>query len=336
MKAIVYREYGSPDVLHIDAVPQPTPQADEIRVRVHTTPVNFGDLLARDFKSVSPRQFNMPALFWLPARLAFGWNKPRNPILGSEFAGVVDAVGADVTKFKIGDTVFGYRGQAMRTYAEYVCIKQDGLVTHKPQNMSFAEAAAVPYGAITALSLLRGRDIQPGQRVLVNGASGAIGTYAMQFAKYFGAEVTGVASTPRLAYMKANGADHVIDYTTTDVTQNGQTYDLIVDVLGKLSFRKVKGSLSQHGCYLPVSFKFREVWQMVSTSLLRRDKRVVCALSSEKQTDLETIRDLAETGAVRSVVDQCFPMEQAAEAHRYAESGQKRGHVVISFEHAPS
>jgi len=182
-------------------------------VRVHATPVNFGDLLARNFKAVTPRKFNMPLFFWLPARFAFGFRKPKMNILGSEFAGEVAAVGAQVTRFKPGDAVFGYRGQSMGTYAEYVCMPETGMLAIKPTNLTYEEAATVPYGALTALSLLRKVNLQRGQKVLINGASGGIGAAAVQLAKHFGAEVTGVCSTPCVSFVKALGADKVIDYT---------------------------------------------------------------------------------------------------------------------------
>ena len=193
MKAIVFEEYGSPDELKLREVEKPVPKDNEIRIRIKATSVNFGDLMARNFKAVSPSKFNMPFLFWLPARLYFGFNKPKVNILGSELAGDVESVGKDVTRFKKGDQVFGYPGQSMGAYADYLCMPENGCVAIKPNNMSYEEAAVVPYGAIMALGLLRKANIQPGQKVLINGASGGIGSAAVQIAKHhFGAEVTGV------------------------------------------------------------------------------------------------------------------------------------------------
>lgn len=328
MKAIVYTEYGSPDVLHVQEVAKPAPKENEILVRVHAAPVNFGDLLARDFASVSPGEFNMPALLWLPSRLAFGWNKPKKPILGSEFSGEVDSVGSAVTRFKPGDAVYGYTGQAMGAYAEYLCIAEDKAVARKPANMSHAEAAAVPYGAIMARNLLKQANIQPGQKVLINGASGSIGAAAVQLAKNAGAEVTGVCSTRRLAYVKALGADKIIDYTVEEFTGNGETYDLIFDVLGRSSFSKCADSLKPGGIYLLASFKTNALLQMLRTSL-GGDKKVICALASEQPGDLDFIKELIEAGRYKAIVDKCFPLDEAAAAHRYVEDGLKQGAVVI-------
>jgi NADPH:quinone reductase-like Zn-dependent oxidoreductase len=330
MKAIVYTEYGSPDVLHLQEVTTPTPKDNEVLIRVYATTVNYGDVIARDFKHVSPRQFNMPSFFWLPARLAFGFNKPKNPILGSEFAGKIAAIGNTVTQFKIGDAVFGYRGQNMGADAEYVCMPENGLVTLKPTNMTYEEAAAVPYGALTALTLLRKAHIQPGQKVLINGASGGIGSYAIQLAKYFGAEVTGTCSTPRIGLVKSLGADKVIDYTRDDFTRNGDTYDVIFDVLGRVSFARCKKSLTSDGRLMYASFKMPQLLQMLWTSLTGSRKKVVCALSNETPADLAFIKELVEAGHLKSVVDKSYPLEQAAEAHRYFENGHKKGSVILT------
>jgi len=332
MKAIVYTEYGSSDVLQLKEVAKPTPEDNEVLIRIYATTVNFGDLMARNFKAISPRKFNMPLLFWLPARLAFGFSKPRKNILGSEFAGEVEAVGAAVTRFKPGDQVFGYRGQSMGAYAEYLCMPEDGVLAIKPANMTYEEAATVPYGALTALSLLRKVNIQRGQKVLINGASGGIGAAAVQLAKYFGAEVTGVCGTPRVGFVKALGADKVIDYTKEDFTRNGETYDLIFDILGKSSFSRCKRSLKQNGIYLLASFKMRQLFQMLWTSMIGGQK-VICALSSEKPEDLIFIKELVEAGKIKASIDKCYPLEQTAEAHRYIEAGLKKGNVVITVAH---
>jgi NADPH:quinone reductase-like Zn-dependent oxidoreductase len=329
MKAIVYTEYGTPDVLQIKEVEKPVPGDNEILVRVHATSVNIGDLWARNFKEITPSKFSMPFPLWLPAKMYFGFTKPRGHILGSEFAGEVEATGRDVKRFKPGDQVFGYRGQSMGAYAEYLCIPEDGLVALKPTNMTYPEAAAVPYGALTALSLLRKANIQPGQKVLINGASGSIGAAAVQLAKYFGAEVTGVCGTPRLELVRALGADQVIDYTRNDFTKNGETYDLIFDILGKSSFSRCQNSLKPNGLYLLASFKTGQLLQMYRTSR-KPGKKVICALSSENPKDLIFIKELVEAGKIKSILDRCYPLEQTAEAHRYVETGCKTGSVMIS------
>lgn len=329
MKAVVHTEYGSPDVLHIQEVEQPSPKANEVLIRVRATPVGYGDILARQFNTISPRSFTMPFFFWLPARLAFGIRKPRKPILGSEFAGEIEAIGSDVTRFKVGDPVFGYRGPTMGAYAEYICMPEDGLVAAKPANMSYEEAAAVPYGALTALSILKRVRLQRGQKVLVNGASGGIGSYAVQLAKAAGAEVTGVCSTPRLELVRSLGADKVIDYTREDFTRNGETYDLIIDILGKSSFARCRRSLKPDGCYLLASFKMRQLFQMLWTSRLSRQK-VICAMSLEQPEDLVFIKERVEAGWLKSIIDRCYPLEQAADAHRYAETGLKTGSIVLT------
>lgn len=330
MKAIIYTEFGPPDVLHVTDAPKPAPKDNEVLVRVHAAPVAYGDLLARDFKNVSSRDFHMPLPLLLPMRMVFGFTRPKVNILGSEFAGEVEAVGSAVTRFKPGDQVMGYLGQRMGAYAEYLCMAETGTLALKPANMSYVEAAAIPYGAIMATSLLRRGNLQPGQKVLINGASGGIGSAALQLAKYYGAEVTAVCGAPRMEYVRALGADHVIDYQKEDFTQNGQTYDLIFDVLGLSSFARCQRSLTPKGIYLLASFKTRALLQMFWTKLFGGQK-VICGFASEKAENLEFVRDLIEAGKYKSIIDRCFAMEQAAEAHRYVESGQKQGTVVITL-----
>lgn len=330
MKAIIFNEYGTPDVLHLTEIPKPTPKENEILVQVRATPVGYGDLTARNFANLSASEFNMPAPLYLPARLTFGWNKPKVNTLGSELAGDVEAVGKSVTKFKPGEAVFAYLGQGMGANAEYICLPESGMVALKPANLDYAEAAALPYGAIMAASLLQKANLQPGQKILINGASGGIGAMAVQLAKHFGAEVTGVCGTPRLGYVLALGADKVIDYTRQDFTQNGETYDVIFDVLGRGSFARFKPSLTPNGIYLLASFKGRALFDSLWTALFSRQK-VVCALAEEKVESLILVKQLVEAGKVKALVDKRFPLECAAEAHRYAESGQKQGSVVITL-----
>lgn len=331
MKAVVYTEYGLPEVLKLQEVEKPTPKEHEVLIKIQATSINYGDLIARNFREVTPSKFNMPFFFWLPARFAFGWNSPKMNILGSELAGQIEAVGKDVTLFKPGDQVFAFRGANMGANAEYICMSEKGLVVLKPQNMSYEEAATVPYGALTALNLLRVANIQPGQKVLINGASGGIGSAAVQLAKHFGAEVTGVCGTQRVQFVKSLGADKVLDYTKEDFTQNGQTYDLIFDILGKSSFARCKGSLKENGLYFLASFKTKQLLQMLWTSITG-GKRVICALSSEKRADLLLIKELIEAGKIKAFIDKRYPLEQVAQAHRYIEQGEKRGQVVINLE----
>jgi 2-desacetyl-2-hydroxyethyl bacteriochlorophyllide A dehydrogenase len=332
MKAIVFTEYGSPDVLKLKEIAKPTPKNNELLIRIYATPVGFGDTLLRNFKAISPRKFSMPTPLWLPVRMLVGFRKPKVNILGGEFAGRVEAIGKDVKQFKPGDAVFGYRGISMGANAEYLCMAETGVVALKPANMTFEEAATVAYGGITALSLLRKANIQRGQKVLINGASGSIGSAALQLAKHYGAEVTGVCSTPRIEMVKALGADKVIDYTKEDFTKNGETYDLIFDVLGKSSFSRCKRALKPNGRYLLVSFKTRQLIRMLWTSRFG-SKKVICAMSADSPDDLKTIKDLVEAGKIKSIIDRCYPLEQTADAHRYAESGHKSGTIIISVAH---
>ena len=335
MKAIVYTQYGSPDVLHLEEMTKPAPKDNEVLIRNHATTVNFGDLMARNFKSISPRKFNMPFFFWLPARLALGVSQPRNHVLGSEFAGEVESVGSAVKRFKPGDQVFGYLGQSMGAYAEYFCMPEDGVLAIMPANLSYEEAAVLPYGAIMALNLLRKANIQPGQKVLIVGASGGIGSAAVQIARYLGAEVTGVCAAPGLNFVKSLGAAKVIDYTKEDCTQNGETYDLIFDVLGRSSFSRCQNSLKQNGLYLLASFKVKQLLQMLWTSR-SGSKRVICSLAPGSVEDLNSVKELIEAGKIKAVIDRCFRMEQAADAHRYVEEGHKKGSVVIAVRYTAS
>jgi NADPH:quinone reductase-like Zn-dependent oxidoreductase len=332
MKAIVYTEYGPPEVLQLREVEKPVPGDNEIRVRVHAASVNYGDILARNFREISPRKFNMPLLLWVIAKLLFGVRKPKTTILGSEFAGEVEAAGKTVKRFKVGDPVFGYTGQNMGAYAEYLCMPEKGAVAIKPAAMSDEEAAVAPYGAIMALYLLRKQDIRPGQKVLVNGASGGIGSAAVQLARHYGAEVTGVCGAPRLAYVKSLGADKVVDYSQEDFTGSGETYDLIFDILGKSSFSRCKNSLSPNGRYLRASFKTRELWQMLWTAM-KGGKRVICALAPGSLEDLLSVRELIEAEKIKTIIDRRYPLARAAEAHRYVEQGDKKGSVVITLDH---
>ena len=329
MKAIIYNEYGGPDVLKMAEVAKPSPKTGEVLIEVHAVSVNFGDILARKFKYVSPGEFNMPLVFWVISKFVFGLNKPKKAILGNSFAGEVAEIGDGVKNFEMGESVFACTEENMGAYAEYLCMPEHAVISLKPANMTYEEASTVPYGASMALNLLRKAHLKKGQHVLVLGASGGIGSAAVQLAKYYyEAEVTGVCSTASTGFVKDIGADKIIDYRKEDFTKNGEKYDLIFDVLGRMSFSKVKASLNQNGIYLSVSFKMKKLLQMLWTSIMG-GKKVICALVVPKAEDLTFIKDLIEEGKMAAFIDKSFPMEQVAAAHRYFESGNKNGSVVI-------
>ena len=335
MKAIVYTEFGSPDVLRLEDVPRPAPKRNEILIRVRAANVNFGDLLARSFRSVTPRGFNMPFLFWAVAKAGIGWRRPKIRVLGNEMAGEVVLVGRDVKRFKPGDPVFGQTGMRFGAYAEFLCLPESATVALKPANLSFEEAAVIPYGAIMALPLLRRAKLGPGRRILINGASGGIGSAAVQIAKHLGADVTAVCGGPRLDFVRALGADRAIDYAEEDFTGNGETYDVVFDILGRLPFARCRRSLAPGGVLLCASFKTRHLLTMIRTSLAG-GRRVVCAIAPGSLKDLLEVKALVEAGKIKAIVDRRFPMELAAEAHRYVETGRRKGSVVIAENMSPT
>lgn len=328
MRRIARHEYGPPETLRLEEAPRPEPDRDEVLVRVRATTVNYGDLLARDFRSVGPSRFNMPYPLLLLSRLYFGPRRPRQPVLGSEFSGVVEATGPDVTRFAPGDRVLGYTGQAMGGYAEYLRVKGDGVIAPTPAAMTDEQAAAFSYGALTAVALLRDVEMT-GRSVLIVGASGGIGSYAVQLAKHAGAEVTGVCGTARVERVRALGADHVVDYTREDFTASGARYDLIVDVLGGRSVRDVLGSVTGDGLYLLASFKTPQLAWAIRTRF-SSGPRVRCVLTGQTREDLLEAVELAGAGVLTPRVDRTFPLEEAAEAHRYAESDGRSGTVVLT------
>jgi NADPH:quinone reductase-like Zn-dependent oxidoreductase len=324
MKAIVYTKYGPPDVLQLKEVAKPTPKDNEVLIKIYATVVTTVDCGTRKGEPFF-------------GRIVTGLLRPKTTILGFEVAGEIEEVGKDVKRFKEGDQVFGITTTSLGGHAEYICLPEDAPVAIKPVNMTYEEAAAVVEGACTALPFLRDKaNIQSGQKVLINGASGSIGTAAVQLAKYFGAEVTGVCSTTNLELVKSLGADKVIDYTKEDFTKSGQTYDIIFDTVGKSSFSRCKGSLTQKGVYLTAT-GLAVVPQMLWTSKIGSKKAILALTglmpSSEKTKNLVFIKELIEAGKIKAVIDRRYPLEQTAEAHRYVDKGHKKGNVVITVEH---
>ena len=300
MKAIVASKYGGPEVFQLKEIEKPTPKDNEVLIKVYATTVT-----AADFRM---RSFTVPAAVWIPARLALGITKPRQPIYGSELSGKVEAVGKDVTRFKVGDEVFASTlTENFGAYAEYKCLPEKAMVAIKPTNITYEEAAALPIGATTALRMLQKGDIQRGQKVLIYGASGSVGTYAVQLAKYFGAEVTGVCSTSNIEMVKSLGADHVIDYTEEDFSSMEERYDVIFDTLAKFPKSQYSKVLKPNGTYVSMA--------RLSTK--------------ESMDNLIFIKELIEEGEIKAFIDRCYPLEDMVEAHRYVDLGHKKGNVVI-------
>lgn len=321
MKAIAYRTYGTPDVLNLEEIEVPTVAENEVRIRVHAAAVSSADCT---FRAGRDRM----------ARIFTGLRRPKRPVLGTELAGVVEAVGAAVTRFRVGDAVYAATGDTFGAHAEYVCVPEDGAIAPKPDNVSFAEAAALAEGALTALPFLRDTaGVQPGQRVLINGASGSVGVAAVQLARHLGAEITAVCSTRNVELVRALGADQVIDYTEADFTASDQTWDVVFDTVGKSSFGRAKRVLSDRGVYLTTVLTAKILFLGLWTRLFGK-KRAKLSLTglrkpAQKTADLVVVRELTEAGALRPVIDRCFPLEEAAEAHRLVETGHKRGNAIL-------
>lgn len=309
MKAVICTKYGPPEVLRLQEVEKPIPKNNEVLIKIHATTVHIGDAKIRSFRPGMGIALDLlvKPIMWITV----GFTGPRRKILGMELSGKIEATGEDVSLFKKGDQVFAGTEMRFGAYAEYICLPEDGAIAIKPVNMTHEEAAPVPNGGITALLILRKANIQRGQKVLIYGASGSVGTYAVQLARDFGAEVTGVCSTANQEMVISLGANKVIDYTTSDFTQNGDTYDVIFDAVGKLSRSRVKKSLKKTG-------KYFNVLTDSGTSM------------KLKVADLVTLKELIEAGKLRSVVDRQYPLEQIVEAHRYVDKGHKKGNVVIT------
>jgi len=315
MRAIVYTKYGPPDVLHLKQVDKPIPGDNEVLIRVHATTVTSGDIHLRKGDP------------WL-ARLFAGPVTPRRPVLGHELAGIVEATGNNVKRFRQGDAVFGSTNLDSGAYAEYLCLPEDGVIAQKPENISFKQAAAVPVGALTALYFLRKGNIQPGHKILVYGASGSVGTYAVQIARYLGAHVTGVCSTVNIEMVKSLGADSVIDYTREDFTQSGVCYDMIFDCVGKTSFKNCRHVLNPGGLYVTTAVSLSLLVQKLFNAMTGATK-LITGIARQTPGELQLLIELVEKGKIKPVIDKIFPLEQIVEAHRYVEQGHKKGNVVV-------
>ncbi|MGZ8517409.1 MAG: NAD(P)-dependent alcohol dehydrogenase [Chitinophagaceae bacterium] len=317
MRAIIYTKYGPPGVLQLKEVDKPAPKDNEILIRVKATAVNSGDLRLRKADPFAVRFF-------------FGLMKPRKNILGSTLSGEIEAIGKDVKLFKVGDFVFGSTGMSFGAYAEYKCLPADGLLAIKPINMTYEEAAAIPFGGITALHFIRKANIQSGQNVLINGASGSVGTAAVQLAGYFGAKVTGVCSTANIEMVKSLGAIEVIDYTKEDFTKNGKSYDVIFDTVDKISFSASLRSLNKNGILILGASGLRGMLQGLLTSMTNT-RKIITGVVSEKTEDIIFLKELVEAGKMKAIIDKTYSLAQIAEAHEYVEKGQKKGNVAITL-----
>jgi NADPH:quinone reductase-like Zn-dependent oxidoreductase len=324
MKAIVWTAYGAPDVLQLQEVETPAPKEHQVRIKIHATTVTAGDCEVRSLK--------MPFGLGIPMRIYLGLRRPKQGmILGQELAGEVDAVGAGVTRFRVGDPVFAGTGFEMGAYAEYVCMDEapeDGALALKPANASYEEAAVVPTGGLEALYFLGKAQVQPGERVLVNGAGGSIGTFGVQLAKSYGAHVTAVDSGPKLEMLRAIGADETIDYTREDFARRGASYDVIFDVVGASRFGASLRCLTPGGRYVIANPKARHLLGRIGKP--KQNKQVIMGSASRTTAELVRLRDLIEAGVLQSVIDRRYPLAETAEAHRYVETGQKAGNVVIT------
>ncbi|OEH94393.1 NAD(P)-dependent alcohol dehydrogenase [Bacillus solimangrovi] len=320
MKAIMYTRYGSSNVLQLKEVEKPTVKDNEVLIKIYARTVSSGDVRMR----IGSRK-SLP--LWPISKMAIGFTKPKRTILGMDLAGEIVEVGKDVKLFKQGDQVYGFNEKG--TYAEYISLPEDGPITIKPESMTYEEAAAVPFGAVSALYFLRKGNIQSEHKVLVYGASGSVGTYAVQLAKYFGAEVTGVCSSTNVELVKSLGADRVIDYTKEDFTKNDQSYDIIFDTVGKTKFSNCKASLKPKGYYVLAVMNFKQLFEILWTSKIG-SKKVVSGLTPSRSEDLTFLKELIEAGEIKPVIDRSYPFEEIAKAHEYVEKGHKKGNVVIT------
>ena len=327
MKAIVWTKYGPPDGLQLKEIEKPAPKDDEVLIKIHATTITAGDC--------EMRKLALPLGLSFPVRIYAGFLRPKRiPILGQELAGEVEAIGASVKSYKVGDQVFGTTGFGFGAYAEYICLpgepnEMQGALATKPTNMSYEEAAAVPTAGFEALHFLRKANIGPGKQVLIIGAGGSIGTFSVQLARHFGAEVTGVDSTEKLDMLRSIGANHVIDYTQEDYTNTGESYDLIIDVVGRSSVARRLKLLKPDGyyflAYAGLSHILLGMWMSMTSN-----KKLKIESSSQKKEDLDFLKELIEAEKLKSIIDRSYPLEGVAEAHQYVETGHKRGNIVIS------
>ena len=318
MKTAIQTAYGAPDVVIIGDTPKPAPGDNEVLIKVMATTVTSGDSRMRAFR--------IPAAFWLPARLVMGITRPRKAVLGAEFAGIVEAVGKSVTRFAVGDRVFGLH--VYGAHAEYKVVPEDAAIATIPDGMSFEAAAAIPFGALTAQFFLRQARIAPGQKVLVNGASGAVGAFAVQLARHYGGEVTGVCSAANADFVRGLGAAATIDYQTTDFSRSGQVFDVIIDTIGNVSLGRFRRATTQTGILLAVDGGGTAFLRAAWTGLFG-SRKVIAAVSEEKQAALEIVRDLVAAGTLRPTIDSRFAFDAIARAHARVDSGRKRGAVVV-------
>ena len=321
MKAIIWTKYGSPDGLQLCEVAKPVPRDDEVLIRIHAATVTAGDCELRSSR--------FPFWLWLPLRLVIGFRRPKRiTILGQELAGDIEATGKNVTRFKAGDPVFAWTGLHLGGYAEYTCLRESAMMAIKPSGLTYEEVAAVPVGGLEAWYFVRKANIRPGEKVLIYGAGGSIGTFAIQLARYFGAEVTGVDRSDKLDLLRSLGADDAIDYTRQDFTQGGKAYDVIIDVIGKSPFSGSIRSLTPEGRYLSSPSPFKAMQGRWLTRNSRR--RVILGTGDQNIENLNSLRGLLEAGRIKTVIDRSYPLEGAAEAHRYVDGGNKKGNVILT------
>ncbi len=318
MKAIAWTKYGAPDVLKIIEIEKPKPKSDEVLIKVHSSTVTAGD--------VRLRSFNFPAGFWLPSRLVFGLFKPRKIIPGMDISGEIESIGHDVTLFNVGDKVYGTAGMHLGAYAEYICLPEKSALVKKPINVTYQEAVAIPFGGLTAIHFLKNEaNINKGQKILINGASGAVGAASVQLAKYLGAEVTGVCSTENIELVKLLGSNHVVDYKKEDITKIGEVYDVILDAVGNLSLHHCRQLLKEHGKLISINTGL-----LTNLAALFR-RNLISGVAGESKEGLEYLRELVESGNMKPVIDKVFPLEETTRAHKYVDKGHKKGNVIISM-----